>query len=110
MAAKLFYSLIDSRGIDACLNYFADAAVRSGTFAERAEAAYFNLPSVNGGSLQDDFDLTIKNMSANSILKKAQNYARRLGVGPGEHEANFAGEIFVNGRPVQFDDVRATPS
>lgn len=106
MAAKLFYGLIDSRGVDTCLNYFAEAVAYTGTFAERAEAAYSNLPSVNGTLSQDEFDTTVKSKAVKNHLKKAQSYTRRLGVSPGEHEESFAGEIFINGQPVQFDDVR----
>ncbi|TIA91902.1 hypothetical protein E3P81_01822 [Wallemia ichthyophaga] len=104
MAAKLFYGLIDSRGVDTCLNYFAEAVAYTGTFAERAEAAYSNLPSVNGTVSQDEFDTTVKSKAVKNHLKKAQSYTRRLGVSPGEHEESFAGEIFINGQPVQFDD------
>ncbi|TIB72226.1 Sec63-domain-containing protein [Wallemia mellicola] len=79
-------------------------AIRTGTFAERAEAAYLDLPILNDVPLQDEFDTVMEDMAKNKILKKAQKYARRLGVSPGEHEIDFIGEIFVNGRPIMFDD------
>lgn len=106
MATKLFYNLIDKRGVKTCLDYFSDIAIRTGTFAERAEAAYLDLPILNDVPLQDEFDTVMEDMAKNKILKKAQKYARRLGVSPGEHEIDFIGEIFVNGRPIMFDDVR----
>lgn len=54
---------------------------------------------------EDNFDEIFKDNSINNKLEKVQAYSRRLGVAPGEHERSFAGEIFVNGRPVSFDEV-----